>query len=946
MIYEIDPDIICFTEHWIKSSEIEHFVIKGYYIVDIYTRVQGYGGVCLFAKNHLINSLTVENRAQDLCYEKVFECCVINLNLRIREYKSRSITIIGVYRSPSVITLHKNNVCIIDEKGNCCFFNRLQKLLKLTNALKNDVILVGDLNLDALKQNDTSVKELFYIFRSYNLKSKIKEVTRFNEAHNTGSSIDYVVTNINDDDIEIKIVNTLISDHLAQQIIINNMVLPSNYYYQEKRIFSEANKEIFLSYLSSFDWCSIIMSLENSENMFNIFYNNFNWGYNTYFPNVTKKVWLDSRGHINKWLTVDIKKLKNKVRKAYKCKNKANMKPLRAKYKKKYKSSRRNHIEKHIVNAKNTAKATWEVVKTESGRSKKSNVFKKLKLRNNNELVDAPTVVAETLNKYFVNSVESIIQEAKENNNSNFKIYGPRTDNSAIFFPCDFEEVKKVINNLPNKSAPGEDGVTAETIKCTNDVTSLVLSHIINCLLHEGIFPSILKTGKISPIPKVKNACKVEQFRPIALLSIFSKIIEKLVHKRIVNFCNKYNIFSKSQHGFRAGRSTQTAILEIIDEINFHHEKNNYLLAIFIDLKKAFDVVMIELLIKKLEHYGFRGKCLEFLKSYLTGRSQYVNISQINDYNNVKENHRSETSQCNFGVPQGSVLGPLLFILFINDIEHALKSYCKIILYADDIVLLVNGANLNDLVKKQRIVMEKLKEYLNTNCLIMNEIKTSYMLFNRSADTKEMFETKSNCKLSTSCKYLGVYIDDKLTWAKHVEYVSKKLGSINYAMRLIRQIGNLETLKTVYFGYVQSILSYAILAWGASENGQSILKYQKKIIRTMVGAKPRQSCKELFKQLSIMTFPSMCMFALLVYTKNNISKYKTNVEVSGYRTRQANKLHKETCKTKKQQKCYNSLGPKLFNLLPLAYQNIQDINKFKEMVQKHLLSENYYKIIT
>ena len=945
LAYEENIDIFCISEHWLKHNETQYFCINGYSIVSSFSRAKGYGGVCILVKDVLLDNITNNPDVMQFNLEKTFECCAVKYNINT-PYHKETINIVTIYRSPTGnINCHSKNECTYDSAGNCCFFDRFNNLLNKLNSHKNTTILVGDLNLNSLNMQDNNTIELQNLLKSFNLTNTIKEATRINLNTFSETSIDYVITNITDEDCITNVIKTEVSDHYAQTIIVNRAPLPCNKITIHKRIFNETTRNKFINGINNTNWATLILN-NSGEQMFVNFYDHFMGIFHQCFQ--LKKVSIKIGKDIvtKKWYPKKLKPLKSKIREAYKTKNKTELTHLRKIYRKRTNLARRSYTEKTVQFSKNKSKAMWGIVNDELGKKKFNLIPPKVNVKSENgDLITNPQKVVDELNSYFINSVDAIVQEKRNNCNFDFKINGDKNFSSLVLYPCDANEVKKIIEALPKNSSPGNDEITSEILISVADAIAPPLAFIISNLMMEGVFPNCLKVSKIRPIPKVKNTVSLDQYRPIALLSVFSKLIEKIIYIRLIKYCNSQNIITNSQHGFRAHRSTSSAILELLDEIYLQQSLNNLVLGIFIDLKKAFDVVNHELLLKKLEFIGIRGNCLEFFKSYLTGRSQFVSLSQLNEIWE-RINYKTDLKNCSHGVPQGSVLGPLLFILFINDIEAALQNYCKIVLYADDIALIIKGKNIRQLIINKNKVMSLLENYFDINSLIMNHQKTKYLLFNKSQNTERLFEKESGLVLSSDCKYLGVHIDNKLCWDKHIDVFCKRLSSLNFAFKIVRKSANLETLKTMYYGHVNSLLSYAILAWGSSVHGPKIFRCQKKIIRTMVHAKPRQSCKEIFKKLGILTFPSMCINALLLYTKMNLNKFKTNESVSGYNTRRSKDLFKQFGKSNLAKRSHNHLGPELFNKLPAEIKSAADcdLKDFQKLIYSYLLKSVFYDI--
>ena len=308
------------------------------------------------------------------------------------------------------------------------------------------------------------------------------------------------------------------------------------------------------------------------------------------------------------------------------------------------------------------------------------------KLLINNVLSADKQDIANLLNQYFVN-VGGNLASALPLSSVSFKRYiGPPIQNSIFVSSISIEEVYNLINSMSGGTAAGDDGFSLDLIK--NNVDSLAgpLTHIFNLSLYSGIVPHAFKLAKVIPLFKKGDEKLPSNYRPISLLSIFNKVLEKLISKRLYNFFEHENIFYKYQFGFRKKHSTALSVLEVTDYCYANLDNNKYILGLFIDLQKAFDSINIDILLAKLLHYGVRGIMFEWLKNYLHDRTQYTFVNGI----------KSEVCKINFGVPQGSVLGPLLFLIYVNDMYRA-TSEATPKLFADDTNLFIVGDNLGDL---------------------------------------------------------------------------------------------------------------------------------------------------------------------------------------------------------------------------------------------------------
>lgn len=336
------------------------------------------------------------------------------------------------------------------------------------------------------------------------------------------------------------------------------------------------------------------------------------------------------------------------------------------------------------------------------------------------------------------------------------------------------------------------------------------------------------------------------------------------------------------------------------------------------DLSKAFDCVSHEILLEKLHYYGIRGVPLSLFTSYLTNRKQCVSINNsTSSFQNVKH-----------GVPQGSVLGPLLFIIYINDIcNYLLPNKC--ILFADDTTLICSGKNFDDLEASSNLIEKKAQEWFTSNKLMLNEGKSQ----------KLFLSSNNNLVNGSSVNLLGIRFDDKLNWSCHVNMLRHKLCSIIFLLRQLKDIIHINTLKSTYFSLFHSQLTYGILLWGNSDFALQIFRQQKKAIRIIANAGYRDHCQPLFIGLGIMSLPSLYIYTVLLEIHKNISVYSTQSDVHNYNTRNANNLRTACFRLTKSQK--NSLNLNLYNILPTHIKNL-NVYQFKKQLKRHMLQHCFY----
>lgn len=461
------------------------------------------------------------------------------------------------------------------------------------------------------------------------------------------------------------------------------------------------------------------------------------------------------------------------------------------------------------------------------------------------------------------------------------------------------------------------------------------LAYIINLSVRLGQFPDELKIGKIIPIKKSSQSDGLENCRPITILNIISKIIEKVVYNRIVNYLNKHKLLTDNQHGFRSGKSTETASCNFVNFVYSCLDKNLFVGALFFDLSKAFDTIDLSIIKDKLEKLGFRDNILNWLMSYLHYRKIYV---EINGY-------RSELYGIDLGVPQGSVLGPLIFLLYINDLVNFINSDC-IVLFADDTTIAVSASNHYELQDRLNEISIQFTSWCNKNRLLVNAKKTLAMNFFNKRKTLSTTVSINGILVDfvDNTKFLGVHIDSNMRWQTHIDIVSKKINSGYYAiLQLKSSLDNMQLIN-VYYALIYSAFSYNVILWGNATGAERILILQKRVMRLIFDLEIRKSCRQVFKNNNILTFPCVFILKSITYIKMNIHSMRQNRSFHNYSTRGGNLLRTEAHNTSLYEHSPMYTGTLLYNKLPETIRGIENTDKFKRTLKTYLISKCYYSV--
>ena len=422
-------------------------------------------------------------------------------------------------------------------------------------------------------------------------------------------------------------------------------------------------------------------------------------------------------------------------------------------------ASKRNYFKVELEKNENDPCKIWNIIRLLLPcKSKQSSNTQSNDLENDsNNLVE----LAENFYKFFCSIGENLAKDKPCQDNRKFMSYLKNRNSSSMFLEApNLYEIIDSLKSLSVNKALGQDNIAAFFIKTVNLVIAPYLLILYDYTFSSGIFPDILKIAKVLPIHKNGNQNDPNNYRPISILSTFSKILEKLIYQRLTKFLGKYNILIPSQYGFQCSFSSIHAITDIVtltyDNINIKH----YTAFFFLDVKKAFDSVCHSTILAKLDHYGIRGQTLKLIKSFLL-RKQFVSISKT----------QSSLMTNPFGVPQGSTLGPLLFLLYVNDLLNSTKTIPR--LFVDDTCLIVHHSNSSNLQTELNLELIRLSEWCKSNKLTINPSKNQLLVIsprmNELVTDFDVLLNGTTVPLSNTVKYLGLTLDSKLTFESYIK---------------------------------------------------------------------------------------------------------------------------------------------------------------------------------
>lgn len=918
--FDFKVHVLVVTETRITDNEEQFYNIDGYvaYFNNrnvINLRERG-GGVAVYIHSSLPSTI-IHSELSEKNHFLIMKLVDVNMH------------VFSVYKPPNT-----------DEK---LFIKRFDELLQLyANSL-----VIGDFNLNMLNFDDNNIQRYRNVVHcnGFGFINKIDSAFPTRTTERTSTIIDHVLSNMFGLEYEMLLDDIYFSDH--KYILLS--CLHKNY---KNVAISPSMKQIL-----DYDSLSVHSIWENLDkvNTFESLISNLTGA----IDDNTKLIPAKPVKNKNPWATNELIKLIKERNRFYKYKKKFTgdtyienkYKHLKSQTEKLITQLKKNYFGEKLNSVADNPKKYWDFLKEAIFNQSRQNP-EIIVLNKDGVIIKGNKTTANEMNGFFVNVAENLKCQLPMSTITDQSVSCVHT----ITVPFKLRtvvnnDVLEIIKSLRSNCARGLSSISTKIVKRFSDQLSPSITTLINECITNKTFPTVLKVGKVIPIFKSGDKTDPNNYRPITTLNVFSKIFEKILGNQLVNHLNVNNIITAKQFGFVSQSNTTNACAELTHFISKAIDDRQYVSCIFLDLVKAFDMVDHNILIKKLIKVGIGESDVKIFEDFLSNRTQttFVN-NEYSDFN------------CNVsGVPQGSILGPTLFTIFINDLAQ-LELFGDAQLYADDIAIKYSTNSVEELFSQMQKDIDTLQKWFSENRLILNAKKSKYILFgNHNYDYSiidEIYKLSINLdslERVNVFKYLGLWISSNLKWDKHIDSIKSRIVPYIFTLNKLKHIAPMDSLKLIYYSYIHSHLTYLNVIWShtSKANMKDLFVLQKRAIKNIINVHPRYPSALLFQQ-NYRSIYSIIVEELALYiykVVNNLIKHSyeptQTSEIHDYNTRRRSHYAITNFKSNIRESNVYYKGFELFNKLPSEIRSQNQIKKFKKVLCDFLLINlhevSYYK---
>ena len=898
------PEFLIFTETWFTEFNIKN--IPGYLAYHTIRKEGRSGGVSIYVRDTISSFKVEEISLSDVS----IELCSVKISLNGDAWY-----LLGIYRPHS------------DTIQN--FQLSLDSVLNSPLLHNKNCIILGDFNINLLS-NDLNVQNFITNMHSYHFIPVITKPTRFPDNSSNPSLIDHIWLN-KSCSYSSGIILCDVTDHTPTYIRLPNL----NYSTSETekirisfRPVTEEGKVTFERVLADFCWNDL-----KSDNV-NLFFDSFSKALNDlYCKSFPIKVkYITAKQLSNPWITSRIRqliKIKSNYFQSFKMGviTKSENNSFKNKVKCLIDKTKVSYYKNVFQSNKNDIKKTWTTIRSLISKNYKQNTSIKKIIHENIEFINSDEI-SHIFNEYYSTVAHDLENDLPQNTLDPIS-YVTTNPHSMFLSPVTESECNKLIMNLKISKQP----INFIPVKILKEFSSFIaptLCDIMNKSFSSGIFPNALKRALVVPVFKGGKPHEIKIFPPISVLPVLSTVFERSIYNRIYSFIQKFSILSNFQHGFLKGLSTQSAVNSLTEYLYDTLDSKEIAINIFIDFRKAFDTVQHCILLRKLESYGIRGLPLLLIRNYLSDRVQAVRVGDS----------LSSFRTISVGVPQGSILGPILFLLYINDLPNFSNSVSPI-LYADDTTLSFRNKSATDVVDSCNRELIEFSRWATCNRLSINTEKTVAMIvsnFNLSNQNFTISLNDSILDLNQSCKFLGLVLDKNLKFNCHIKLVCSKISKSIGILYSLRQYLSKPALISLYYSLIYPYLIYCNLSWGNTYQSHlnPLLILQKKAIRIINNVPFSAHTNDLFFSNGILKLADINKFQQSVFMyKSNRTNFSRN---HSYNTRTRNTLNPIFCRTSIFQHSLSFSAPNVWNEIPNRIKFLPSLSSFKYHLKQHFLS--------